>query len=196
MDLLEYIKKMSGESGENKVRWYPDPSEFVYNKAEIIKACRLYSRKFSEKLDQAKKYNPKIFTWFITINPHTDNISILRGIFPKILAKSYIKSCFYTFEQRSEKSNKFYGYHVHGLFEFNKYKKKFDIIREFHNTSKLICKKTSIDAKFLKTQEDIDRVKNYIQGNKQECKAAKVRNDMLWRKAEGLSSNYFYPVSK
>lgn len=186
---------MSGESGEKHIVWHGDVPEFRFNKSQVIEACRKYSRKFSEKLTNAKKLNPKSYPWLITINPRTDDLKILRSVFKKILAKSYIKTCFYTFEQRSEKVNTFSGFHIHALFEFTKYKKKFDVIREFHNTSKLICNKSSIDARPLKTRDDIDRVKQYILGVKSEEKAQKVRNDMLWRTSEGLAPNYFYPVS-
>ena len=128
--------------------------------------------------------------YFVTINPKPDvSFDELKTCVDKILKKNWIDSYIYSYEQRSEESGKYYGFHVHLM--INSYDRGMqNAKKEIYNTVKHIVGNPNHLHISGVTPGTEDMVRDYIHGDKEAGKMQKVQVDKEFRKAFGLQDVY------
>lgn len=105
----------------------------------------------------------------ITINPYLHiKMTELKLVIEKLLSKKWITTYTYTYEQRSETSEQYKGFHCH-LLLYRKDKPNSAMYREIRNTCKSICDTSNthiLNFRNLKTDDDVKKAYNYITGAK------------------------------
>lgn len=151
---------------------------------DICEACKTYSDMLLKKQSKRRRYI------FVTVNvkPGT-TLEDLQSKMVKFISKKWVTDLVYTFEQRSEDINNVDGLHTHMLVYIPK-KRPSEVNREIYSTFKhIVGTKKSINVNYIPLEWVMDKL-NYIAGNKEEAKMAKVCVDRLWRAQNNLSDIY------
>ena len=130
----------------------------------------------------------------ITINPyHHIELPQLKLVVIKLLAKKWISTYIYTFEQRSESIDEFKGIHIHILLH-KPNKKQHECKNEIRNTCKSICDISNpaiLNFRNLKSEDDVKKSVNYLIGQKADTnKHQKQLIDIEFRKFHRLRPYY------
>lgn len=129
--------------------------------------------------------------YFLTLNwgPEHSVEECQKCLF-KIIQKKWIKTYYYTHEQRGEiLPDLGKGYHVHLLIESKCSKPQSQVHREVYNTAKhLIGNHRHIDCRKVPQTWVNDKI-DYLKGNKwDEEKDAKLQMDIIFRDKNGLKN--------
>ncbi|AXQ66250.1 MAG: putative replication initiation protein [Cressdnaviricota sp.] len=117
----------------------------------------------------------------------------LKLVIQKLLTKKWITTYVYTYEQRSETSEHYKGFHCHILL-YRKDKSNSQMMKEIRNTCKHICDISNthiLNFRNLKTDADVEKAYNYITGIKADSnKHTKQMIDKEFRKHYYLKEYY------
>jgi hypothetical protein len=164
---IQFLK--AKEKGENQalVQFWKNYYLYKMNKGDLDSTIIGLQTLREEMRDHE---DSKATDWtLITINPYLHiKMSELKAVIEKLISKKWITTYTYCYEQRSEDSNEYKGFHCHLLIH-RKDKTQCHLIREIRNTVKNICDTSNthiLNFRNLKTDDDVRKAYNYITGEK------------------------------
>jgi hypothetical protein len=151
----------------------------IYNQQRELQG----KSKSSDKLERD-------WVWGV-LTPKTDvSLDLMKYDVKKSVMKKWIKEFYISFEQKSETIDRIYGMHIHILFQFDK-EKHYKLGRAKERTESTLNKSFNCwwNEQALTDYEHLSKI-DYMRGNKEESKMAKVAVDNEMRKMNGLQSIY------
>lgn len=196
--------KMNQQKARNRVQLkvietvlMEDLKNRIYEDINPDPSFKQYADRYNALQDQQDlKSHGRNAKWlFYTINPQEDNLDALIRLMESIEETEWCTNYIYSYEQRSEEPGKYYGYHIHLLFErpsdtYPSDIKKCLISKLKHSDVKGNWNNKNPCQRNVKSEEDYYKVLQYILGHKKDEKQEKVQNDQLFRNEEGLKQYY------